>query len=837
MNHRLGLWCLGFAPFWVSLLGVGTAMAAEPSPPVGDLQSLGRPATSVAEWQAQIAQSQARVTQVLVTPKGNELEISLETADGKPLTIDASKFRAEGNTLVADITNTTLALPTGAAFSAENPTADIVAVQVSQTAPGTIRVSVVGKAALPKTPVILKAAGLAYALNPARGNEDQEVVVTGQQPGYRAPNATTGSKTDTPLRDLPFSVQVVPRQLLEDRKVDSVNEALRTVPGIVPDNSSNSAFEGYNIRGFSFGNILRNGLRDNTSATARIPVPNIEQVEVLRGPAGALFSAGNPGGTVNIITAKPQFTPRYLLEATVGNFGTYAGTVDFTGPLNDSKTLAYRFIGNVNTSRTFIDFFDRNNYLVAPSLTWQIRPGTKLTFEAEFTGSQQPNDRGLPALGTVVPNINGTLPRNRFIGEPNDAFDQNNRYGVRLGYTFEHQFNPNWRLQNTLQISSLQIPQNSIFPSELLADQRTLTRGLFASDDQSEQNYTVDTNIIGNFRTGKIEHKLLFGVDFYRNVYGSFDREFTLPDIDIFNPVYGRGGVTFVAEYPKNIFITDNLGFYLQDQVTLLRNLKLLLGGRVDIANQRINFVDGTTTSQQDTAFSPRVGLVYQPIEPVSLYASYSRNFGQNIGTAFDSGLFQPSRGTQYEVGVKAELLNRRLATTLALYQVTLSNVLTADPINPNFSVQTGEQRSRGIELDLVGEPIPGWKIAAGYAYTNARVTADNVIPVGNRLFNTPEHAVSLWTTYEIQRGTAKGLGFGLGIFYVGRREGDLENSFRVPGYTRTDASIFYRRNNLRVGLNIENLFDTTYFEAVESSLRVFYGAPLTIRGTISWTF
>jgi iron complex outermembrane receptor protein len=279
------------------------------------------------------------------------------------------------------------------------------------------------------------------------------------------------------------------------------------------------------------------------------------------------------------------------------------------------------------------------------------------------------------------------------------------------------------------------------------------------------------------------------------------------------------------------------VGVYVQDQIDLLPQLKLLLGGRFDLVSQQSLFADGSQDFQDDTAFSPRLGLVYQPSDDHALYASYSRSFLQSVGTAFDNTLFEPERGNQYEVGIKSDWLDNRLSTTLALYQITRTNVLTEDPINPNFSVQTGEQRSRGLELTATGEILPGWNIVAGYAYTDAQITADNTLTVGNRLNNVPEHAASLWTTYEVQDGSLQGLGLGLGLFYVGDRQGDLDNSFQVPGYTRTDASVFYRRDNFRVGLNLENLFDITYFEAAESPLRVFYGAPFTVRGTVSWSF
>jgi iron complex outermembrane receptor protein len=666
-------------------------------------------------------------------------------------------------------------------------------------------------------------------------------VATDEAEGYRVPSATVGSRTDTPLRDLPFSVQVVPQELLQDRQVQSVNEALRTVVGVTPDNSSQSAFESYTIRGFSTGfsggNIFRNGLRDGTNITTRIAIPNIERIEVLRGPAGALFSQGGPGGTVNIVTKCPLADPQYILEGTVGNFGTFAGSVDFTGPLNESESLLYRFIAGASTTDTFIDFFDRQNYIIAPTLTWQISPATRLTLEGEYTISQQPNDRGLPARGTVLPNINGRLPRDRFIGEPDDDLDSNERYALRLGYVLDHQFSPNWQLQNAFRISFLRTPQNSLFPSALLDDQRTLERGLFSTSDQSQDNWAIDTSVVGNFQTGSISHRLLFGFDFNRDVYSASNEQFTLDPIDIFDPVYGRSRRQLIATFPEEPFITNSFGVYLQDQITLLPQLNLLMGGRFDVVSQEIESADGSESFQEDEAFSPRVGLVYQPSEDHSLYASYSRSFLQSVGTTFDNSLFRPERGTQYEIGIKSDWLDQRLSTTLAFYDITRSNVLTSDPDNPNFSIQTGEQRSRGVELIATGEILPGWNVVVGYAYTDAKITEDNSFEVGNRLNNVPENAFSLWTTYEIQSGDLQGLGFGLGLFHVGDRQGNLENTFQVPSYTRTDAALFYNRDNFRVGINIENLFDIRYFEASESELRVFYGAPFTVRGTVSWRF
>lgn len=803
-----------------------------------DLESV---ALTVEEWLAQGAvESAAVITNVQIRDADEGL--TLELVADRPLSPGTS--RVEGNALITEIPNAVLNLADEAAAEQFAPAEGIALVQITNLSDGAVRIAITGTEGPPTARFGTESGNLVLSVVPgiAQAGEAQEAIqidVTGAtQNDYLVPDAAVGSRTDTPIRDLPFSVQVVPQELLEDRQVQSVNEALRTVVGVTPDNSSQSAFEGFTIRGFTGRNIIRNGLRDDTNITNRIAVPNIERIEVLRGPAGALFSQGSPGGTVNIVTKKPLAAPHYIVEGTLGNFDTYSGSLDFTGPLNDSETVLYRLIAGASSTGTFIDFFDRQNYVIAPSLTWQIGPDTRLNLEGEYTASEQPNDRGLPAVGTVLPNINGQLPRNRFIGEPDDALDKNNRYSLRLGYTLDHQINPDWELQNAFRVTFQDVPQNSLFPSDLLDDQRTLERGIFSTSDQAQDNWAIDTSVVGRFTTGSIRHQLLFGFDFNRDIYSGSSQEFILDPIDIFNPVYGQAQRQFVADYPRDVYTTDTFGVYLQDQVDLLPQLKLLLGGRVDWASQRIDFGDGSdASSQQDFAFSPRLGLVYQPSDDHSLYASYSRSFLQSVGTAFDDTTFDPERGTQYEIGLKSDWLEGRLSTTLALYQITRSNVLTEDPLNPNFSVQTGEQRSRGVELTATGEILPGWDIVAGYAYTDAQITADNVFTVGNRINNVPEHAASLWTTYEIQEGSLQGLGFGLGLFYVGERQGDLDNSFQVPGYTRTDAAVYYRGDNFRVGLNLENLFDTRYFEAVEGPLRVFYGAPFTVRGTVSWSF
>lgn len=310
-----------------------------------------------------------------------------------------------------------------------------------------------------------------------------------------------------------------------------------------------------------------------------------------------------------------------------------------------------------------------------------------------------------------------------------------------------------------------------------------------------------------------------------------------MASVDIFKPVYDQNVV--VGDVNFSEFATrDAVGVYVQNQMTLLPNLKLLVGGRFDSFEERkTDRLTNTDSAQSDTAFSPRVGLVYQPIKAVSLYASYARYFNPVIGSTFSGEFLVPERGTQYEVGVKAELTSR-LSANLAFYDLTRTNVTTTDPVNPEFSVQSGKQRSRSLEFDISGEILPGWNITAGYAYTDAKVIEDNDIPVGNRLFGAPEHSVNLWTTYRIQGGAAKGLGFGLGLYYIGERPIDNANTVNLPGFVRTDAAIFYERDKFRAAVNIRNLFDVeNYVSNFGSSDFVGRGTPFTIQGTLSWKF
>ncbi|MEB3336206.1 MAG: TonB-dependent receptor [Leptolyngbyaceae bacterium] len=780
-----------------------------------------------------IVQGIAQITDVRLNPTADGVEIILETSAEL-----ATSTTVVGNTLIVNISNGVLALPSGEEFQAENPTEGIALVSITSQGDG-IQVAITGSEAPPTAMTNPEAQNL--VLNVTRGlvaaetaeiEEDADaiqVVVTGQQDRYSVPNATTATRTDTPLRDIPKSIQAVPRQVLEDRQVIRASDALRNVSGVQQGNKVGGSSEVFNIRGFpQFGGNLRDGF-NNRNNFSIVETANLERIEVLKGPASVLYGNLDPGGVINFVTKQPLSEPFFAAGLQVGSFGLLRPTLDLSGPLNPERTLLYRLNTAYERGGNFRNFdTEVERFFISPVVTWKISDRTDLTFELEYVNDQRPYDRGLVAFGTGLADI----PFDRVLGEPDDFSERTN---LSTGYRLEHRFNDDWKIRNRFRYALSD--QTSIALEPLRLNETTGVLGReFAQSKFTRRNYELQTDLVGNFATGSIQHTLLFGVDLSWQNDGGVSRFETAPRINIFNPVYGTAPRPSRDEF-SDVFSsesqTNTLGFFLQDQITLAENLKLLVGGRFDTINQ-----SSLSSERQDQAFSPRVGIVYQPIEPISLYTSFSRSFQPNNRTRANGSLLEPVRGTQYEVGVRGEFLNGRLTTNLAAYEITLNNLAVPDPDNPRFSLPSGEQRSRGIELDVTGQVLPGWNLIASYAYTDARVTKDNNLQPGNLLDGVPFNSASLWSTYEIQTGDFQGLGFGLGLFYVGERQGDLNNSFQVPSYARTDASIFYRRNNWRAGINVNNLFNVDYIEdSGQRRNRINPGAPFTVRGTVSVEF
>ncbi|NET08239.1 MAG: TonB-dependent siderophore receptor [Symploca sp. SIO2B6] len=827
-----------------------------------------------------------KVTTVLLKQTDGGIEVILETADGASPQVFTASF---GETLIADVVNTQLQLPSGDEFRADNPAEGIASITVTQLYTNTIRVRVTGITSIPEGQLIPSSEGLVLRLSTtthaaaqlgadstkpdevspsvsggevspetvpdaeltapsaeepqpqAEADEQIEIVVTAEQEsGYRVPSAVTGTRTETPLRDVPQSIQVIPRQVIEDRQIVRFNELADNVSGVQGERGYGGLSQaGFRIRGFStnFSN-LRNGFSDFGYISTR-DVANVERFEVLKGPASVLYGGGGAysfgggagviSGVVNTVTKKPLDQPYYDTNATYGSFDFLRSTLDITGPLLSNQSLLYRLNVAYENADSFRDFNENESFFIAPVLTWKINPRTNLTVELEHQQYDGSLDFGFPVERDFL-----EVPRERFLGEPD--FTDADTNSTLVSYNFEHQFSDNWKLKQGFNATFSNLDSDQIFPLSLEDDRRTVPRLPFKTDERSE-NLTLSNSISGKFSTGAVNHNLLLGVDLARYRYRFDFFRSSIASLDVFDPQYGAqpGSFRFTSGSDNR---SRNIGIFLQDLVEVTPHLKLLAGGRFDFydSSRRNRVTDEFLNEQTDERFSPRIGIVYQPSDSTSLYFSWSNSFAPQFGRRTrEDGQLEPEIGEQFELGIKQSFLDERLSATLALYEFTRKNVLTPDPVDPLFSIQTGEQRSRGIELDIAGEILPGWNLIATYTYTDAEVTEDEVIPEGDRPYGVPENSTSLWTTYEIQKGDLQGLGFGLGLLFFGEHEVVLPNTFTLPSYVRVDASLFYRRNNFKAALNFKNISDVTYY-LLDGAL-LGPASPFTVQGTVSFEF
>jgi iron complex outermembrane receptor protein len=805
---------------------------------IPQLRELQQPATTVREWLAQVEVALVQITNVRVETAEAGLQVVLETENG---TLNVPEVRSLGNALIADIPNATLAEE----FSQSNPIEGIALVSVTSLPGDRVRVAITGIDAPPVAEGRSEAQGLAFAVrlgeaDTAAEEDAIQVVVTGEQDeGYNPSNSSTATRTDTPLRDIPQSITVVPRQVLEDRNVRTVNEAVQTAPGVVDGGTIYGSPAGVtSIRGFTLGftvggtENLRDGVPDADYVDIA-PIGTVERVEVLRGPASILYGNVQPGGVINRITRRPLSDPYYQVALEVGNYGYVQPSIDLSGPLTADNHVLYRLIAGYERSEYIQPFVEDQLFTIAPSLT--VNLGSQTTLDLYYEYARFLADK--PLTDTVILSDGSLAPRDLYLSYPNiSLYDITNH---RFGYELTHEFNDNLQLRHNLAISLADFIDNRAYPVGLEDDRFVQLEG--TTSNSNRDRYFGRIDLLAEFETGSIDHQVLIGFAASR-FFNDYVYQITPepPVFDLLNPDYDFTPELVPGE--RTINRINNYAVYLQDQIAFSDRLKLLIGGRYDWLTNDTETTDfgifGNTEDepiQNDGAFSPRIGIVYQPSDTVSLYASYSRSFNQTIGVSREGSAFEPSRGTQYEIGVKADLLER-LSATLAAYQITRTNVTTTDLDDPNFEIQTGEQRHRGIELEVGGEILPGWNLIASYAYTNAVVTEDNVIEIGNQVSGVPEHQASLWTTYEIQSGSLEGLGFGLGLFYVGERPGDSENTQVIDGYLRTDAALYYRRDRFRAAINVSNLFDNDYVIA-GGGIFALRSDPFTITGSVSWEF
>lgn len=666
---------------------------------------------------------------------------------------------------------------------------------------------------------------------------------------YSVSEAVTATKTNTPIMETPFSVQVVPRQVLQDRQSFRLEDALRNVSGVTFLSPSTLPQDSSVIRGFSTSSTYRNGVFFPLNNF--VEMANVERVEVLKGPGSILFGRADPGGIINTVTKQPLATPYYSLQQQAGSFDFYRTAVDATGPLTANGALLYRMNLSYENSGSFQDeAAHRKTVFFTPVVRWNISPQTQITAEMEYLSFNTPQFGGIPILGTRP----APLPRNAVSHEPHFNKWAGDRYFG--GINWSHQFNENWQISNRLSIHHYDIKQNKgVFPFSVATPNGDIDR--FAMSAPFRQtDYQSMLNLTGNITTGILEHKLLFGYDYY---YQDFFQASSIccpsEPINIFNHTFLTAPPdSIVNPNPNDVFgksesATSWHGAYFQDQVKLPFNLHAMGGFRYDYATSRDKVADETTG--KDDRFSPRGGLLWQPVEWLSLYGSYTENFGVSNGIDSNRRKLPPETAQQWETGLKTEFFGGRLRSTFSYFELTKQGIAVPDPSNPRFSRAIGEAETRGIELDVSGEILPGWNIIATYSYLPfAKITKDhasifdengesvgtNSGNEGNRLPFAAKHMGSLWNTYEFRNELLRGLKIGGGIQATGERQSSAENiaqlSTFVIGNLMASYQIKTQLMRITAQLNVHNVSDEKYFENA-TSFSALYGAPRTFMGML----
>jgi iron complex outermembrane receptor protein len=665
---------------------------------------------------------------------------------------------------------------------------------------------------------------------------------------YNRTNASTATKTDTPIMETPISIQVVPRAVIQDQQGVQVGDAIKNVSGVFQGTTFGGFAEQFMIRGFNtqYANYY-DGFRFPAS---RLSLANAERIEVVKGAAANLYGRIEPGGMINIVTKRPQATPYYSLEQRFGSYDLYQTLADATGAINKDGSLMYRVNLEYLDKNSFRDYAFTNRAFIAPSITWKISDKTQIDLDFMHSNEDTSEDWGIPSNSVTRRPVN--IPISRFLGEP--TIDKSNTKLYKTGATLTHSFSDNWKVKAKFNYLKRDVDDPQIFPIPFpfaldLQSGEQLRNYYRAVENLDSYFGTVD--LTGKFSTLGVKHNVLFGWDNYnlqskRDVWAIYGNGGNA--INIYNPQYNPINT---SQLQPSEFYTTGVhwnGVYFQDQITLFDKLHILGGGRYDWAisdsgfsDQSIAMAANNNVGLQNERFNPRVGILYQPWSWLSLFGNYVESLGAaNTALGVDGKILQPEIAEQYEIGFKTQFFDDRLSSNVSFYNLTKQNL--AIPIAGSaFSESIGKARSQGVEIDVTGKVTDGLSLIGTYAYTDAIVTKGN--NVGNRLWNVPRNAGSLWAKYDFQQEPIRGLTVGAGVYFQDQKEGDIANSYELPGYGRVDALLKYRlpinKAKTTLQFNVENLLDHQYYVSSIpfNAHSIMPGTPRSFIGSVKIEF
>ena len=715
----------------------------------------------------------------------------------------------------------------------------------------------------------------------------QNVEITGRkETDYKNQATFIGSKSATLLKDLPQSISYVTKELMLDQAAYRVNDVVKNMSGVNQASFYNDlTIRGQRVSGQENYSFLVNGMRSFSNFWKQLLIPHIEQVEIIKGPASALFGNATPGGTVNRVTKKPLAERRMSINSTVGSFGTFRTTADFTGPMNDEKTLLYRLNLGLEDSESFRDLQFDKSIVFAPSFSFLPNNKTSVNLDLVYQNAKTRLDRGHAVFG------DGNLysvPTSKSLSVMNDYLNEKT-YNIAL--TLNHKFSKN--------ISWTSSYMRTNFDEDLLEHR---TSNTYAKDGagktiptQVEMQVFIrkrvwnNTNFVNylniDFNFGKVKNKVVIGYDYanqllrpggsqlvasgYRNAANTASISTYNPTnkaqyllnaagnpvpntahMDLTNPdPYALRDVSkyfFTTRlFPQSFFSTS--GFYLQDQITI-NKLQILAGFRQDTFEDLLNYNTPTEKKVSQNAFIPRIGAVYSVSKNINAYTTYVGGYQPQDATRLNNpnagGLFDPLISNLIEGGLKTEWLDKRLTASMAVYQINQKGTLynAGDTQNPDKLVQIGEEVSKGVEFDIIGQIATNWNIIVNYAYNDAKITESKTeSEIGRQKPNAPKHIGNIWSKYVINKGNFTGLGFGLGTNFQASYLGSIVAAGQqpkvFPSYQLVNAAVYYSLSKFRIQLNINNLTNKTHWVGGYDYLRAFPGSPRSVLATVAYTF
>ena len=670
-----------------------------------------------------------------------------------------------------------------------------------------------------------------FALAQAPSSELDPILVTGKARGYAAVDSVTATKTDTPLLDVPQTVNVVTRAQIQDQAMQDLGGVLHYVPGVTvgqgEGNRDQITLRGQNTT----ADFFLDGVRDDAQYFRGLY--NLERVEVLKGPYALIFGRGGGGGIVNRVQKTPS-TDGLFMEgrASANSFGAWEFAADVNAPVSDRAAVRMNAVfENLDNHR---DFFGGERYAVNPYVAVELGAAWRAGLSLEHVHDDRVTDRGIPSIaGAPI-----TGHRDRFFGVPD--VNRTTLDAAIAKLRLDGALADNLHVSTTVLFGDYDKRYTNVFANGP-ASSPTGTVPLSAYTDAADrQNLLVQGNLVWETRTGGIDHIIMFGLEYADQDSANQRRNGVLSSasLDLTNPVFPT--VTFPSLSRDTVSNVRSASAYVQDQISLGERFEVVAGLRYDrFEITGLDFMPDPDRpfARTDEKVSPRLGLIYKPQPDVSIYGSYSRSFLPRSGDQFltlsvTQQNLEPEEFTNHEVGAKWDI-RPDLNITAAVFRLDRTNATTPDPLNPTVTINVGATRTEGLELALTGRVMPNWQVSGGYSWQDARLQGNDSV----RLGQTPKQQVSVWNRYDISRR----LGLGLGVIHQSSQFAAIRTSAtttRLPGFTRVDAAVFYRvSDTVRMQLNIENLLDESYVSDAHNNFNISTGAPLNARLTLSARF